>query len=104
MNGIELIAAERERQITKDGWPPEHDDRHDIGEMKDAAICYLFANEFLTPANAPVNDAYWPWPASWWTPSDDPIRNLVKAGALIAAEIDRLQRAAPAELPGQEPR
>jgi hypothetical protein len=42
-----------------------------------------------------------PWPPSWsynwWKPSDDPIRNLVKAGALIAAEIDRLQRRSNAE-------
>lgn len=28
----------------------------------------------------------------WWKPSDDPIRNLVKVSALIAAEIDRLKR------------
>lgn len=34
----------------------------------------------------------WPWAAKWFKPSDDPIRNLVKAGALIAAEIDRLQK------------
>lgn len=33
----------------------------------------------------------WPWDPSWWKPSPDPIRNLVKAGALIAAEIDRLR-------------
>lgn len=41
--------------------------------------------------NLPAHGA-WPWDASWWKPSADPIRNLVKAGALIAAEIDRLQR------------
>jgi hypothetical protein len=34
----------------------------------------------------------WPWDYDWWKPSDDPIRNLTKAGALIAAEIDRLNR------------
>ena len=34
----------------------------------------------------------WPWDESWWKPSNDSIRNLVKAGALIAAEIDRLHR------------
>lgn len=34
----------------------------------------------------------WPWDYKWWKPSDDPIKNLVKAGALIAAEIDRLQK------------
>jgi hypothetical protein len=40
---------------------------------------------------------YWPWDQEWWKPSDDPIRNLAKAGALIAAEIDRLQRKAEAD-------
>ena len=39
----------------------------------------------------------WPWSDKWWKPSDDPVRNLVKAGALLAAEIDRLQRGAPPE-------
>jgi hypothetical protein len=35
----------------------------------------------------------WPWEQpDWWKPSDNPIRNLEKAGALIAAEIDRLIR------------
>jgi hypothetical protein len=37
----------------------------------------------------------WPWDMKWWKPSDDPIKNLVKAGALIAAEIDRLQNSKP---------
>lgn len=36
----------------------------------------------------------WPWATDWWKPSDDPITNLVRAGALIAAEIDRLLREA----------
>jgi len=26
MNGIERIAAERERQVEAEGWTPEHDD------------------------------------------------------------------------------
>lgn len=34
---------------------------------------------------------WWPWERNWWKPSDDPIKDLIKAGALIAAEIDRLQ-------------
>lgn len=40
---------------------------------------------------APID---WPWADSWWKPSTDPVRNLVKAGALVAAEIDRYQRIA----------
>lgn len=38
-------------------------------------------------------NAPWPWDADAWKPTQDPIRQLVKAGALIAAEIDRRQRA-----------
>lgn len=37
----------------------------------------------------------WPWEIESWQPSADPIRNLEKAGALIAAEIDRLLRVQP---------
>ena len=80
-SGIELIAKERQRQIEAEGWTPEHDDQHVHGELADAAACYVDGN--------PVG---WPWDEKWWKPSSDPIRNLAKAGALIAAEIDRLQR------------
>ena len=48
--GIELISAERERQITQEGWTPEHDDRHDIGELCSAANAYLFAGDCLANA------------------------------------------------------
>jgi len=90
LDGAGLIAAERERQVTAEGWTPEHDDEHTIGELVDAAVCYL---KHGLDAESPV---IWPWPwaEDWWKPSDDPIRNLVRAGALIAAEIDRLTRAA----------
>jgi len=37
----------------------------------------------------------WPWDEEWWKPDNDAVRNLAKAGALIAAEIDRLQRLQP---------
>lgn len=43
----------------------------------------------------------WPWAPEWWKPSNDPVANLVRAGALIAAELDRLARAtSPAEPTG----
>lgn len=39
---------------------------------------------------------WWPWDRKWWKPSqDDQVKNLIKAGALIAAEIDRLQNIKP---------
>lgn len=100
--GALLIAVERDRQITSEGWTDEHDDEHTGGDLIDAAHAYALAamasyfdanNVTFADIRAgrPPND--WPWEASWWKPSDDPIRNLVKAGALIAAEIDRLLRA-----------
>lgn len=99
MTGVELIAAERERQVAVEGWTPEHDNRHEFGELSAAAITYAgLVSDVLSGCNfdraAMANcSRSWPWEAEWWKPSPDPIRNLVKAGALIAAEIDRLQRA-----------
>lgn len=89
-DGAELIAAERRRQIDEEGWTPEHDAEHVANELVVAAMAY--ADAALMPG-IPVQDPsdYWPWHLDWWKPSADPVRNLVKAGALIAAEIDRLR-------------
>lgn len=93
--GAALIAFERQRQKEVEGWTPEHDDEHSHGELATAAAVYLLAAEnqaidqIFQPAKEP---AFWPWSFTWWKPSPEPIRNLVKAGALIAAEIDRLLR------------
>lgn len=93
LTGVEQIAAERARQIQVEGWSAQHDDRHDHFELTRAANAYTLAvmatGEGLQRIPAP---SFWPWHAAWWKPSDDPIPNLIKAGALIAAEIDRLQR------------
>jgi len=95
MNGIELIAKERQRQIEEEGWSANHDDLHSNFQLSKAAIAYL------NPSNSDHVREFWPWDWKWWKPArasmDVPydvaqIRNLVKAGALIAAEIDRLQR------------
>ncbi len=96
MNGAELIAAERQRQIDVEGWTPEHDDEHVNGELIVAGITYgavavLQLNGIGTD-RVETPPATWPWDPKWWKPSEDITRNLVKAGALIAAEIDRIQR------------
>jgi len=96
--GAGLIAAERQRQIEAEGWSAEHDDGHDQCELLDAAICYAgMAGSIILDTDQGAEAGVgllesWPWSRDWWKPSSDPIRNLVKAGALIAAEIDRLQR------------
>lgn len=84
-SGVDAILRERLRQVEKEGWTPEHDDEHDKGELAQAAVCYAVAR-------APSAWAYaWPWDPSWWKPTTHR-RNLEKAGALIAAEIERLHR------------
>jgi hypothetical protein len=90
--GIELIADERSRQVSQEGWTPEHDDEHSTGELAQAALCYAKYAELQGRSSEQWFERDWPWDETWWKPSPDPIRNLVKAGALIAAEIDRLQR------------
>lgn len=88
--GIELIAEERQRQIDVEGWTPEHDDEHICGEMAQAAACYAHPNIVRR-----LDMVGWPesWSIDYFKPTpDDRIRELVKAGALIAAEIDRLNR------------
>ena len=96
MNGIQLIAAERTRQIEDEQWTPEHDDEHRNGELVEAAVCYAEAAGIQIRGGCGWERVpeSWPWQPEWWKPSDDPNRNLVKSGALIAAEVDRRQRLA----------
>ena len=91
-DGLDRIAAERRRQVEVEGWTPEHDaSLHDSGELVLAARCYAAAA--LSPRRHSRPPTTWPWNKARWKPSPDPIRTLEKAGALIAAEIDRLLRA-----------
>lgn len=112
MTGIELIAQERARQVAVEDWTPAHDDEHCDGSLAAAAACYALPRPRMrtqtenedrsggrgeTPVWRDVNyrvPTPWPrsWHPSWWKPKDR-VRDLVRAGALIAAEIDRLQRA-----------
>lgn len=100
MSGVELIAAERRRQVEEEGWTAEHDEEHIDGELCGGAAAYatvahrqIGSGQFYAESVKPPAQT-WRWSHEWWKPSEDPIRNLVKAGALIAAEIDRLQRRA----------
>lgn len=85
------VVAERQRQKTIEGWTPEHDDEHCNGELAMAAVCYI--NETGTVNRNGGKPWGWPWDASWWKPNARR-RNLVKAEALILAEIERIDRAA----------
>lgn len=85
------VAAERVRQVSEEGWTPEQDAGHRKGEMAKAAACYADPGRPMSGVRAcPVR---WPWDASWWRPKTRR-RDLVRAGALIVAEIERLDRLA----------
>lgn len=91
--GAELIAAERERQINVEKWTEFHDSAHNRGELLDAATCYTEAVRYKRKTGRLMGQPnLWPWRGeeTFWKPKEDDIRTLVKAGALIAAEIDRL--------------
>ena len=109
-SGIELIADERQRQIDEEGRTSEYDDKHTDGSLIGAALSYaghalarIAIDGGIEPHQAaladnlyrivPASVAGWPdtWLKGWWKPTT-PIRDLTKAGALIAAEIDRRQR------------
>lgn len=89
--GITAIADERQRQITQEGWTPQHDDEHAHGQLASAAAVYALCGAGWDEESAA--ERYWPWHSSWLK-TGDVRRCLVKAGALIAAEIDRMDRSA----------
>lgn len=115
LSGTKRIAAERKRQVSKEGWSSEHDDEHGGGELALAAICYAAPEDVFVYEKRDVQvnssrgidencysyptrlvlDYYdpWPWDEEWdKRDKHGRIRRLEIAGALIAAEIDRLQR------------
>lgn len=94
--GSELIAEERERQLSDERHLPQNDDLYTDNQLARAAESYLVAvtspDEEGDDKGKARPDWDWPWHNSSWKPGTD-VRNLVKAGALIAAEIDRRLRA-----------
>ena len=91
--GAELIAAERLRQMREEGWTAENDDEFENGELALAGAAYALAavDDIADEVTSSLVRRLWPWTAEWWKPKG-PLRDLVRAGALLAAEIDRVLR------------
>lgn len=90
--GVELIAEERQRQQEKEGWTKEHDQEHCNGELALAAAAYAVAEDARNRYKDDLIPGFWPFEVTAWKPSpEDRVKELTKAGALIAAEIDRLE-------------
>ena len=88
------VLAERRRQIEEKGWTPEHDDEHNCQELAMAAACYAGNAGGYVWADGWPGETVWPWDRSCWKPTT-PRRDLVKAAAMILAEIERLDRLQP---------
>lgn len=87
------VIAERERQVKVEGWNSGHDDAHGPGELATAASRYATNAAACMGAEPPTLKfgANWPWDESWFKPTT-PRRDLVKAAALLLAEIERIDR------------
>lgn len=81
------VVAERRRQIDVEGWDFAHDDELMRDELAEAAIAYALP---MTNSIGGVPNC-WPFSVAQYKPSDRR-SNLVKAGALILAEIERIDR------------
>ncbi len=96
MRSIELIKQERQRQIEKEGWTSEHDKQHSRSELAIAAACYAVEGtkaSVVRQVTSQTNYDAWPWDDQWdKRRTHSQLKRLVIAGALIAAEIDRLLR------------
>ncbi len=91
IESVAPIAVERERQVDEEKWTEKHDDEHAPGELAKAGACYALHAAY-NGTWGPDED--WPWDFKWWKPKDAR-RDLERAGALIAAEIGKLQRKEP---------
>lgn len=98
--GIELVAAERKRQIEVEGWDKAHDENHTDFCLSVAGASYALDvaakhGEITSLAKdfwSRCSDRIWPFDLEWFKPTPkDPVRQLVKAAALIIADIDRIQ-------------
>ena len=92
------VIAERLRQVQGEGFGAKHDDAHAGGEIARAAANYATAAAVCVGLGGksydgkPPSDPFdWPWDLAWWKPGA-PRAMLVKAAALILAEIERLDR------------
>jgi len=94
---LKAVIAERLRQQSDEGWTPEHDDEHVNDELAAMAAYYAM----------PVGARDWPAsetgygatfgeairPEGWQAKESDRWDELVKAGALVLSELERLERA-----------
>lgn len=97
---LEMAAAdvvrERVRQVKEERFSPSGDDRYRGGQLAQAAAAYALGSTLFGKLPAWMKPSQviprcWPWSRDGWRPTDRRM-SLVKAGALILAEIERIDR------------
>lgn len=86
------IFDERVHQVEVKGWTAEHDDRHTSGELAQGAACYAMyprLREYLE------RNGHEMWPFDTSPKFKSRREDLIRAAAMIVAEIERLDRLAP---------
>ncbi len=84
------VLAERLRQVEVEGFTPVRDDEYLDGELAAAGGSYAL---HAFDRRIALTPAWWPWQRAWWKPGT-PRQMLVKAGALILAAIEQIDRRA----------
>lgn len=111
-NGLAHICNERMRQVLDEGFTADHDATHGDESLGLVAACYASPIPILKADwDEPKESMFvfcdpWPrdWPAGWdKRGKHDRIKQLAIAGALCAAEIDRLQASVLVTGPGIPP-
>lgn len=89
VSAVRDLVIERKRQVNVEHYTPEHDDEHTDGSLAQGAEAYLVAY------SGDPETEIWPWQADLFKPDGRKFsrRDLIKAGALIIAELERLDRA-----------
>lgn len=107
------VLNERLRQVQREGWTPEHDDAHGDNSLALAAVCYALPPKYRELEERPFERIAdqaqgesvilreylrvpWPWPVRWhgfWWKPKSRRQDLIRAAALLIAEIERLDRA-----------
>lgn len=99
------VARARHHQVAVEGWTPQHDDNHDAGELARAAAVYALCaagdaqDRDVMEAHGydgvgSIISKIWPaeWDTAWLKPKTRRL-DLVRAAALIMADIERIDRA-----------
>ena len=80
---LTMIQSEREKQIARHGYSKEHDKIWLEGELAQAAAVYA-----MPAYKRRVTD--WPFDMKFYRPEYSRVDELIKAAALIVAEIERV--------------